>query len=352
MAPEQVCLSAFHHCAYVEPSHGIPFIWLHPIIPEVRLGHRRLSGAHPLLRHDSTWHREPRKVWKRPLELGFTSKRPSPMHAVAQLRVWLGVLPGTRVGSSQSSTPSAPCASTDEHTAPNGGCGLALRSSLRETSISSDSVRTPMFCRIASGVAGNAEVYRAVYDIELLSDSGGRLLIPEWSGVALSAYLESDVASEAEKLGAIRLAARSLSRLHGITIEWPDGKERPLSHGDATVQNAIVDSGHTTASWLDFDTIHESSMDDHWRHADDLRAFTYSAAERVDAGTFPALTKTIVENYRLTAPLDALAEAVAYWRARPISFHLAQARIGYRKRQLLDEALLDSLRCRGSGSAT
>jgi len=196
------------------------------------------------------------------------------------------------------------------------------------------------------------EVYRAVYDIELLTDAGGRLLIPAWSGVALAAYLESDVNSEAEKLSAIRLAARSLSGLHGVVIEWPDGQERPLSHGDATVQNVIVDNAHATASWFDFDTIHESCMDASWRHADDLRALTYSAAERLHAATFPALTRTIVENYRLTAPLDALVEAVAYWRTRPISFHLAQARIGYRKRQLLDEALLDSLRSRTNVNAT
>lgn len=188
------------------------------------------------------------------------------------------------------------------------------------------------------------EVYRAVYDIELLTDPGGRLLIPEWPGVALSAYLESDVNSEADKLRAIRLAARSLSRLHGVVLEWPDGQERPLSHGDATVKNVVVDNTQMTAFWFDFDTIHESSMDANWRHADDLRALTYSAAERLDAAAFPALTKAIVENYRLTTPLVAFGDAVAYWRARPISFHLAQAQIGYRKRQLLDEALLDSLR--------
>jgi hypothetical protein len=97
------------------------------------------------------------------------------------------------------------------------------------------------------------------------------------------------------------------------------------------------------ASWLDFETIPESRMDAAWRHADDLRALTYSAAARLPADSYPELTQTIVENYGSTAPIEALEEMVAYRRNRPISFHLAQARIRYRNRQLLDEALLRSL---------
>jgi len=191
-----------------------------------------------------------------------------------------------------------------------------------------------------------SEVYRVVYDIELVPDASGRLLVPEWSGVSLAAYLESEEINEAEKLGAIGLAAQSLYRIHSAVIQWQDGQRRSLSHGDATVENVIVDDVQATATWFDFDTIHESSMYADWRRADDLRALTYSAAERLHSAGFPELTKTIVTNYPHAATLEALAAAVAYRRTRPISFHLAQARIGYRKRQLLDEALMETLGCR------
>ena len=187
------------------------------------------------------------------------------------------------------------------------------------------------------------EVYRAIYDIELVTDERGRLCFPACSGVSLAAYLESDAHNDAAKLTAIGLAVRSLHRLHAVVMRWPDGQIHPLSHGDATVENVIIDDACLKASWLDFDTIHESRMDAAWRHADDLRALTYSAAARLAASSFPELTRMIVENYGTRAPLDALEEIVAYRRSRPISFHLAQARIGYRKHRLLDEALQHSL---------
>ncbi len=188
-----------------------------------------------------------------------------------------------------------------------------------------------------------SEVYRVVYDIDLVTDGRGRLLIPAWSGVSLAAFLESAEIKHAEKLGAIGLATQSLYGIHSADIEWQDGQRRSLSHGDATVENVIVNDVQATAIWFDFDTIHESSLGADWRRADDLRALTYSAAERLHAAGFPELTKTIVTNYPHAATLEALAAAVAYRRTRPISFHLAQARIGYRKRQLLDEALMESL---------
>ena len=191
-----------------------------------------------------------------------------------------------------------------------------------------------------------SEIYRAVYDIQLVTDASGRLLIPAWPGISLAAYLESDQLSEAEKLGAIGLAAQSLYRLQSVVIQWQDGQRRPLSHGDATVENVIIDDLQATATWFDFDTIHDSSLGADWRCADDLRALTYSAAERLHSAVLPELLKTIVTNYPHAATLEALAAAVAYRRTRPISFHLAQACIGYRKRQLLDEALMKTLACR------
>jgi hypothetical protein len=187
------------------------------------------------------------------------------------------------------------------------------------------------------------EVYRAIYDIELVTDERGRLCVPARAGVSLAALLESESGTEAEKLSAIGLAVRSLFRLHTVAVRWPDGQKRPLSHGDATVENVIIDDAREKASWLDFDTIHDGRMDAAWRYADDLRALTYSAAARVPAPSFPELTRSIVANYGATAPLDALREMVAYRWNRPISFHLAQAPVGYRQRRLLDEALQRSL---------
>jgi hypothetical protein len=187
------------------------------------------------------------------------------------------------------------------------------------------------------------KVYRAIYDIELATDARAGLLVPAWPGVSLAAYLDSDRFSHAEKLRAIRLAVQALHRLHGVVIECPDGKNRPLSHGDATVENVIVHHAQTSARWFDFDTIHDTRMEAAWRHADDLRAFTYSAAQRLPAAAFTRIAQTLVENYGSPSALEALADAVAYRRNRPISFHLAQARIGYSKRLLLEDILLKSL---------
>jgi hypothetical protein len=194
-----------------------------------------------------------------------------------------------------------------------------------------------------------SDVYRAVYDIDLPTDASGRLLIPEWPGVVLSRYVEPEVNDDAAKLSAIKLAAQSLFQLHGVNIQWPDGHNRPLSHGDATVENVIVDHAQMMASWFDFDTMHEITMDSDGRHADDLRALTYSAAARLHSSALPALAQTVVESYPSRGPLDALAELLVYTRAHPNSFHLAQAQVDYRKREVLDEALLRSLRARTGG---
>jgi len=197
-----------------------------------------------------------------------------------------------------------------------------------------------------------SEVYRVVHDLELMTDSSGWLLIPEFSGTVLATYLESEAHSETEKLDAIRLASLSLSSLHSIEVQSPDGQQRPLSHGDATAQNVILGTSPMKASWFDFDMTHDNLRDTHWRHADDLRALTYSVAERLRAAMFPSLSTAIVEGYCgaerdvPTPVLDALAESVSYWQTRPISFHLAQARVGYRERRFLDGALLDAIRCR------
>lgn len=190
------------------------------------------------------------------------------------------------------------------------------------------------------------EIYRAVYGIHLAIDAKRWLLIPEWPGTVLASYLESEVHSDSEKLQAIRLATRSLSQLHAVEVRWPDGQKRPLSHGDATVENVILGDSPLKASWFDFDMIHEQDRDTRWRHADDLRAFAYSAAGRLRAAMYPELSRVIADGYPDTDGVEALAESVSHWRRRPISFHLAQARLNYRERQRLDDAILEAVRCR------
>ena len=69
------------------------------------------------------------------------------------------------------------------------------------------------------------EIYRAIYDIELVTDERGRLCLPACCGVSLAAYLQSKSATEAEKLTAIGLALRSLCRLHALVMRWPDGQK-------------------------------------------------------------------------------------------------------------------------------
>lgn len=187
-----------------------------------------------------------------------------------------------------------------------------------------------------------ATVYRHVYGAELATDSRGGLVLPEWPGKSLKQHLESEDGL-GRKLRAVRSAVRALRHFHSIGVRGPDGRKQSLSHGDATAANVQIDA-KGEGRWFDFEMVHNAEMPADWRHADDLRALTYSAARYFTTQCFGVLARTVVRNYPRPGVLATLAGAIGHWRRHPIAFHLAQAPLAYGRRDFMDAALLQALR--------
>jgi hypothetical protein len=79
--------------------------------------------------------------------------------------------------------------------------------------------------------------------------------------------------------------AAALSRLYAlhqieIEIQTQTGRRRmKLSHGDASVANIMYDADRELMTWFDFDLRHDFNCVASDRHADDLRAFLFTAVD-------------------------------------------------------------------------
>lgn len=155
----------------------------------------------------------------------------------------------------------------------------------------------------------------------VLNDQRG-LQIDEYPGISLAELLRSDVPVR-EKLEAIEWAASALRTLHQTRINTCGLLDWPLSHGDATSRNVIIDRASRTATWIDFDTRHHPSLAAAVRHTDDLRALLWSSLCDLDlrviadgiAATFDGYADTTIEGNVKALTLTAC----------PTVFQLAQA---------------------------
>lgn len=192
--------------------------------------------------------------------------------------------------------------------------------------------------------AWETQVYRTAYGRTLAKGEHRWLQIPLWIGPVLSDYLASPANSTSEKLQAMRLAARSLHRLHQLQVCWPDGVRRSFSHGDATVRNVVLTQRPVQATWIDFDMVHDEKQADQWRHADDLRAMLFSAAKWFSTELYGELVEATLTSYGVSSVIDTLTGIVRVSGNRLNSFHLAQTGITYDQNRQFTEALLTAIR--------
>jgi hypothetical protein len=189
------------------------------------------------------------------------------------------------------------------------------------------------------------EVARVLGRTVRISLDGGGLEFPFAIGDTLGAILLGDLPHD-DKLSALRMAAGALRDLHKKSTCRSAAEPWPLSHGDATCHNVIVNLPTGSVDWIDFEMRHDWSVPADERHADDLRALLFSSA----ACLFSSVHKPCVEHVLAGYGEPRIVHALRQWldhQPRPTVFHLAQGAVTYvnylRLRQLLSELILASI---------
>ena len=147
--------------------------------------------------------------------------------------------------------------------------------------------------------------------------------IPRLSGMTVAAALPGD---REQALVAAEASLRSLAAAHQLAVPWPDGIDRPFSHGDATVVNVIYDPVTGVATWIDFETLHDPRLSVEHRRADDLRAWLCSAVEYGGMKMADELIPIVVRVYDDAPVLEELQRMLL--TSRDNVYHLAQGMIG------------------------
>lgn len=154
-------------------------------------------------------------------------------------------------------------------------------------------------------------------------DDRAALELPIIEGESLEEVLRSDVSLQI-KLQAISRAAESLRNLHRRRITACGVSDWPLSHGDATCRNVIVDHDANVATWIDFDTRHRVHLIAVYRQADDLRTLVCSCVRWLDQAYYPVLIEAACVGY---GDAEVITEMQRLFRdcRYPNVFQLAQA---------------------------
>ena len=160
----------------------------------------------------------------------------------------------------------------------------------------------------------------------ILDDQQG-LEMPLIPGQSLDELLQANLPLT-EKLHAVFLSAAALRKLHQIAMPAFNDNDKdstwPLSHGDATCRNVIVDAASGTAGWIDFDMRHRPGLSPLTRQADDLRALLWSSAARLDASAHRNCVAAAIDGYaapEVTREVQRLMNGLLC----PTVFQLAQA---------------------------
>jgi hypothetical protein len=167
-------------------------------------------------------------------------------------------------------------------------------------------------------------LHRALHGIELETDSRGWLILPRWPGVVLADYARSRHDPAPARLRGLIAASRALWNLHRIEQPRAGGGSERLSHGDATLRNALFDPETGEAHWFDFDMAHDPGLATAWRYGDDLRALLYSAVESFADVPVPLLFRTVRGAYDDPGPWEQLCDRLARGILHRSPLHLAQ----------------------------
>ena len=179
-----------------------------------------------------------------------------------------------------------------------------------------------------------------IQETELIAGNSHTFSRCHVSGTSLRDVLKESRYSEEVKFSAIGWAVDSLCQLHRRSADWGSGVNQSVSHGDATVNNVIVNVDWQEAIWIDFDMRHLPHLSGLDRRADDLRAFIFSAAASLPVSRLPRLVETTI------ATLDDRCVRARYrdrltneW-SQLNTFQLAQAPLSWTAKNLLTELLL------------
>jgi hypothetical protein len=184
------------------------------------------------------------------------------------------------------------------------------------------------------------QVYKEILGKESQIGDHNTLILPKLDGAPLSDVLTSKNESEVRKMEAVGWAVSAIETMHKCQIIWPDGEKRSFSHGDAKVGNIICDDVSKTCYVLDYESIHDVRMSCEWRHADDLRAIIYSAAEYIEPDLFNRLCRTAIRNYSNRAVLAQLKNYIEMLKYCPKVYHFTQGNLGFEKKASLDAVLI------------
>lgn len=135
----------------------------------------------------------------------------------------------------------------------------------------------------------------------------------------------SDVQTD-QKLEIISVATAELLNFHQRHCYVPGLGQTPISHGDATIRNVMIDQTNQTATWFDFDLQHDMQINAVARHADDLRALLFSAAHFFPVDDLKELVRITRNSYDQPDVWNELsAQIISRWFGFDL-FHLAHTR--------------------------
>jgi hypothetical protein len=162
-------------------------------------------------------------------------------------------------------------------------------------------------------------IYQTLRGESIRVDADGVLVLPCLAGKTLATLLEDPELTEPVRKRAIELAVIALARLHHLGF----------THGDAMVENVLVDLEVGVAHWFDFETTHDSSRPTTWRRADDVRALLATCLVRTAPGNPAETVQFILDVYADEGVKPLLAASFASVFRRPLAFHLAQAGLSF-----------------------
>jgi hypothetical protein len=160
------------------------------------------------------------------------------------------------------------------------------------------------------------------------------------SGFSLRQVLKEGRYTDDLKFSAVEWAVDALCQLHRRSADWGRGMIQSVSHGDATVNNVIINFDSQDADWIDFDMRHLPSLSELDRRTDDLRALVFSAAVYLPDSQFPRLAETAISSINDRCLLIRFRERLAFDWWQFDTFQLAQAPLSWNDKRLLTELLL------------
>ena len=94
-------------------------------------------------------------------------------------------------------------------------------------------------------------------------------------------------------------------------------------------ENVLIDLEGRVAHWFDFETTHDPRCSMVWRRADDLRALLATCLVRTAPGQRAEIVEHILDVYQDAEVTRLVAASFNSVYRRPLSFHLAQARLSF-----------------------